>query len=361
MKEQNQEQIEIIQKNILEQQQKNFKKRFYLITGLLFAGFLFLVRDILMPFVLSAFFAYLLSPMIGFFESKGIKKIISIVFLYLIFLTIFIGTIIVFVPKIYSEITSLSQKIPEYIFFTKKSLFTLQTNLEYKYPIIKQQKIFDKIVINLQQFLESFVSKIPSLLSSIFSIISLFVLIPVITFFFLLAGKDFMNKILNFLPSRYTETTLSIICELDEILGNFLRGQFLESVVVGLLSIVGLLILKIDYAIIIGTIAGLANMIPYLGPFAGSIPAIIVAVVKFGSFEIVLKVMIMFALIQFIDNNFVQPLILSKGVKLHPVTIMFALLAGAQIAGVIGMFFAVPVAGMVKTTFLIIAKRKNLI
>jgi predicted PurR-regulated permease PerM len=348
------------QENVLSQQQFS-KKRFFLVLGICIAGFLFVVRDILMPFILSAFFAYLLSPMIGFLETKGIKKVAAITILYIIFLTVFVSVIIIFIPKIFSEISSLSQKIPQYINFVGNSFHTIQTNLENKYPIIKQQKVFEKIILNIQQFLENFVSKIPSVLFGIFSIISLFVLIPVITFFFLLVGKDSMNKLLNFLPSRYTETTLSIICELDEILGNFLRGQFLESTIVGILSIIGLLILEIDYAIIIGTIAGLANMIPYLGPFVGCVPAIIVALVKFGSLRMVVKVVIMFAIIQFVDNNFVQPIILSKGVKLHPVTVMFVLLAGAQIGGVIGMFFAVPIAAMVKTTFLIIAKRKGII
>ncbi len=343
------------------QEKKLSKKTISIIIFIAIIFFLFIVRDILIPFFLSGFFAYLLSPMIGVLESRGIKKVVSVIVFYLLFLFFFTGSIIIFLPKILNETTQLNKKIPEYVQLAENTFLKTKNNLEYKYPLIKEQKVFDRITQNIKQYTENFLSKIPSYMSEFFALISILVLIPIITFFFLLEGKNIIGKLIEFLPSRYTETTISIICEIDEIWGNFLRGQFFEAITVGFLSIIGLMILKIDYAIIIGLVAGLSNMIPYLGPVVGSVPAILIALFKFGSFDIVIKVAVMFSIVQLIDNIFIQPIIISKGVNLHPVTVIFALLAGAKIAGVIGMFFAVPIACIIKNTFLILAKKNSLI
>jgi len=320
--------------------------------------FIYMVKSILMPFILSLVFAYLLSPLVGFFEAKGLKRIVSVLILYSIFLVIFIGTSIVMIPQIFREVSVLSNSIPEYTATIKGSISSFQQKVEAKYPIIKQKGIFDSTIKNAEQFVNSETSKVPEYLAAM---VSIFVLIPFITFFFLLEGKAGIDFIFQKIPPRYTETILSLICEIDESLGNFFRGQFIESSCVGALSIIGLLILGIDYAVLIGIVAGLANMIPYLGPFAGTVPALIVGFIEYQNVTVMVKIVIMFSLVQFIDNNLIQPIILSKGVNLHPVTVIFAIMAGAQVAGVIGMFLSVPLVCIIKVTFMIIIHRKDLI
>ncbi|OGS19999.1 MAG: hypothetical protein A2252_01760 [Elusimicrobia bacterium RIFOXYA2_FULL_39_19] len=322
---------------------------------------LFSIRSILMPFVISAVLAYLLSPLLGILETKGLKRIISVLILYSVFLIVFLGSAVLLLPQIFREVSVLSSNIPEYTRNIKGSIYSLQLNIENKYPIIKQKGIIDDSLKNAESFLNEKTAQIPQYLAEAFSMLSLFVLIPFITFFFLLEGRTGIDFVFQKIPSRYTETILSLICEIDEVLGNFFRGQFIESSCVGVLSMIGLLILGVDYAVIIGIIAGLANMIPYLGPFAGTVPALIVGFIKFQNISIMIKIIAMFSIVQFIDNNIIQPIILSHGVNLHPVTVIFSIMAGAQVAGVIGMFLAVPVVCIIKATFLIIVRRKDLI
>ncbi|MFH0807601.1 MAG: AI-2E family transporter, partial [Elusimicrobiota bacterium] len=305
--------------------------------------------------------AYLLSPLVNFFETKGLKRIVSALILYSIFLIVFIGSCIILIPQIFKEVSILSNNLPEYTSSIKGSIYSMQQTLEAKYPIIKQKGIFDSTIKNTEQFLNTETSRIPEYLAAVFSMLSIFVLIPFITFFFLLEGKAGIDFVFQKIPPRYTETILSLICEIDEVLGNFFRGQFIESSCVGVLSIIGLLILGVDYAVLIGIVAGMANMIPYLGPFAGAIPALIIGFIKFQNISILIKVVAMFSIVQFIDNNLIQPIILSKGVNLHPVTVIFAIMAGAQVAGVIGMFLSVPIVCIIKATFMILIHRKDLI
>jgi predicted PurR-regulated permease PerM len=114
------------------------------------------------------------------------------------------------------------------------------------------------------------------------------------------------------------------------------------------LGAIALLILNVKYSIIIGIFAGLANMIPYVGPVAGAVPAIVVTLVNGGSMITIIYIIIAFAIVQFIDNMIVQPIVLSKSVDLHPLIIVFAVLIGGKFFGLLGLLLAVPAAGMIK-------------
>ena len=133
-------------------------------------------------------------------------------------------------------------------------------------------------------------------------------------------------------------------------MGWYLRGQFTDAFVVGLLSVMALWLLDVQYFIIIGIFAGLANMIPYVGPVAGAVPAIVITLINGKEPISVLYIIIAFAIVQLIDNIIIQPLVLSKSVNLHPLIIVFAVLIGGQFFGLLGMLLAVPAAGIIKVT-----------
>jgi len=176
----------------------------------------------------------------------------------------------------------------------------------------------------------------------------------------LLGGNKNVDTIVDIAPPSAVETILSVFYEIDSVLGKFIRGQLIEASFVGLMSVVSLSVIGVNFAIIIGIAAGLANMIPYMGPFIGFSFAMIVALVQFHSFIAVVKVALIFIAIQFLDNNFVQPLVVGRTVNLSPVAMIFAMLAGAQVFGFLGIVFAVPVAAMIKTVFfLLISKYKQ--
>jgi predicted PurR-regulated permease PerM len=150
----------------------------------------------------------------------------------------------------------------------------------------------------------------------------------------------------------------------DLQLGGYLRGQFLDAMIIGLLSIIALWILGVKYFVLIGIFAGLANMIPYVGPLAGMIMAASVVLLNDGSGEDIAWVIGAFAIIQLIDNVLVQPLVLGKSVNLHPLVIIFAIITGGQFFGIIGMLVAIPVTGILKVVTIEVynsVKRFNLI
>ena len=143
---------------------------------------------------------------------------------------------------------------------------------------------------------------------------------------------------------------LNIIHKIDQQLGGYLRGLLIDASVIAVLASIALWIIGSPSFVVVGIFAGLANMIPYVGPLAGALAAIIVNFVATGTFDQALPIVIAFAIVQIVDNAIVQPLVISKNVAIHPVTIILAILIGGQFFGLIGMFIAVPVASILKVT-----------
>ena len=211
---------------------------------------------------------------------------------------------------------------------------------------VENVNIEDKVKTTISVLTE----EVLSILANLLSVITYIVIIPFVVFFLLKDGRKMKKSFIYLIPNRYFEMILNVIHKIDQQLGWYLRGQFTEAFVVGLLSVLALWLLDVQYSIIIGVFAGLANLIPYVGPVAGAIPAIIVTIINGGSPIHVFYIVIAFTIVQLIDNILLQPLVLSKSVNLHPLIIVFAVLIGGQFFGVLGMLLAVPAAGIIKVT-----------
>jgi putative permease len=156
--------------------------------------------------------------------------------------------------------------------------------------------------------------------------------------------KGFIDAV----PNRYFEFSLNVLQKMDSQLGNYLRGQFLVALMIGTLSTITLWLLGVDFFLMIGPIAGLMNMIPYVGPIAGGLLAIIASVITSGQFDTIPGIVIAFTAIQIFDNSLLQPLILARNVELHPMLILLAILIGGKLFGIVGLLLAVPFAAILK-------------
>jgi len=200
----------------------------------------------------------------------------------------------------------------------------------------------------VDHFISGLTSSVFSIIGSMVSIVTTLIIIPFATFFFLKDGRHIKKSLISMIPNRYFEMTLNLLYKTDQQLGGYLRGQFFDAMIIGILAIIALWILKVPYFILIGVFAGLTNMIPYVGPLTGAVTAIIVVLITGGGSHQIVFVAIAFAIIQLLDNVLVQPLVVAKTVNLHPLLIIFAVIIGGQFFGILGMILAVPVTGMIK-------------
>ena len=334
-----------------------FQKVFLTLFSLTGIGyFIYTFSSIFMPFFTAFLLAYLLNPIIDRLEFIFKKRLYAVIFFYLIVSFFLFWLLKNVLPLIISEINGLTESLPFYISNIKSWIMSLKQTYESQLPILKQFDIFQTIQSKLEGNFLTIVNHIPQLFISTFSTISFLMLIPFILFFFLLNDISIKSSFYKLIPNKYFEVTVHLLYCIGQKLGNYLRGILLETVIISISTILILFLLGADYTIILGLVAGVMNIIPYVGPILGAIPAIIVLYLKFQSFNIVLYLIIGFTIVQLIDNMILKPIIYSQSVDLDPVFVMFILLLGGSIGGIWGLVVAIPIGGILKVIITILAK-----
>ena len=189
-------------------------------------------------------------------------------------------------------------------------------------------------------------------LGGVVSGLTFVVIVPFVAFFFLREGHQISRKIIELVPNAYFELCLNLLHQINGQIGGYIRGQILATSVVATLAISGLSFIGLQYAFPVGLLAGFANMIPFLGPLIGIISASIVALATGGTVAMPLvgKVVVIFFFIQILDNILIQPTVVAKSVEMHPLMILFVVMVGSQLMGIVGMLIAVPLTGILKVT-----------
>ena len=172
--------------------------------------------------------------------------------------------------------------------------------------------------------------------------------VPVFTFFLLKDGQRIKKSLIQLVPNRYFEMTLSLVHKIGRQIGSYIRGRLLDALIVGILCTITLYLLNVRYAFLIGLLAGCANIIPHFGPVVGAIPAIVMALMATGSFTSVLVITICFVAIQLFDHLFISHMIELKNIHIHPVIVFLVIFIGGYLMGAIGMFIAVLFTGIFK-------------
>ncbi|MDP3487354.1 MAG: AI-2E family transporter, partial [Bacillota bacterium] len=173
-------------------------------------------------------------------------------------------------------------------------------------------------------------------------------LTPVLTFYILKDVVVIKRTIANLMPGKHRRKLLAWLSKIDASLGSWIRGQLLIAFMVGVLSTVGLSIIGLDFAILLGVLAGMLDVIPYFGPLIGGIPPVVVGILVSPAMGI--KTLAVIIVVQQIENNLITPQILGHSLGLHPLLVIFALLLGGEIGGLVGMVLSVPIAAIIKTT-----------
>ena len=187
-------------------------------------------------------------------------------------------------------------------------------------------------------------------LGGVVSGLTFVVIVPFVAFFFLKEGRRLTRSLIELVPNAYFELVLNLLHQINGQIGGYIRGQILATSVVSILAVSGLSIVGVDHALPLGLLAGLANMIPFLGPLIGIITASIVALATGGGLGMVGQVIVVFLIIQMIDNVIIQPTVVAKSVEMHPLVILFVVMVGSQLMGIVGMLIAVPLTGIIKVS-----------
>ncbi len=320
---------------------KTLKKFFspLLILLILFLIFYY-ARKTFFTLILSIVFSYLLNPVIKFFEVRGIKRIYTVSTIYILFGAIISILIIVIINLASIDINSFINSWPSYYMKFENFTISFINKIIAFFPILEKFKIEEKIL--------SFISSIPSFVISFIPSLVILFIIPFVSFFILSKGDKIIENIAGNLPSKYVETFYYIISRIDFNLGSYLRGIMSEAFILFTISFFGLFLLNIDYFSIIAAIVGISSLVPYLGAITGATVSSIIAYLQYNNIYAVIKVVLFFISIRFIDDWFLQPYIMKKAVNLNPAIVVLSLMAGGEIAGFWGVIFAVPLTCIIR-------------
>ena len=305
------------------------------------------IGDILAPVVASIVLAYLMQGLATRLEGRGLPAWVGVSVAYILFVGIFFGVTLGLLPLVWRQLVALASEMPRML-EQGRQLLTL---LPGHYPDVVSQQQINQMVTLAQAELgglgQQIVTRSLSTIPSILTLLVYMVLIPILVFFFLKDQRQILAWTASFLP---TERPLlrRIWAEMDTQVANYARGKVLEILIVGSVSYVSFTVLHLNYAALLALCVGLSVIIPYLGAALVTLPVLLVGFFQWGFGNEFYWLMAVYFVIQGLDGNVLVPLLFSEAVNLHPVAIILAVLFFGGIWGLWGVFFAIPLATLIK-------------
>jgi predicted PurR-regulated permease PerM len=323
-----------------------FKTALALLALLALAWILSHSGMVLTPLILSLILSLLLNPLVVMLERRGLGRTAAVILVLCALGTVLAVALALLAPVIADEFRTLSHLAQNETPATLLQKF--KTLLRENLPWLKNPGIIAQILAYAEEFIQTLFQRSVRLLPSIVPVAIAAVLIPFMTFFLLKDGRRLKKFFIALLPNRYFEMAVSLLHKIDRQVGNYIRGQLLVSLCVGILAGAALAALGIPYFLLIGAVAGLANMIPYFGPIVGAIPAVILNVIIKGRLGAALPVIAAFLLIRLIDDTLLSPNILGRSLHIHPLLVILVIFTGGEMFGIMGLLLCIPVTGIIK-------------
>lgn len=297
-----------------------------------------LAWKVLLPFIVAAFISYLLHPLVTLFQRAHIPRSLSILLVYIVFFGGAGWLFWYFSPVLYLETQRFINQLPYYF----NQAYILFSDFHYQLDHMPPA-VHDSIVTALEQLEVKLTNSLNELINkwrNIIDIIVLLLLLPFLVFYLLKDVQAIERLVKKMIPKKWQDEGELLGVATDQALGDYIRGQFMVAGSVGLLSLFGLWFLDIPNAILLGIFIGVTDIIPYFGPILGAVPALMVAASV--STNKMIAVLLLLLIIQQLEGNFLSPYVVGRNVRLHPLVIVFALILGFEIAGIVGLLVAVP-------------------
>lgn len=321
-----------------------------LFAGLVCAVLLYLLAPVLTPFLISALLAYLGDPLVDKLEARRFPRSLAVAMVFLGILLVLLVIPLILIPLVEQQLRILLVKLPQYIDLLQ----------QHGVPQLSQLLGIDPQSLDLNQLKQSIITDwrqaggiAATLMASatqsglvLLAWLANVVLVPVVTFYLLRDWDILLQHIRELVPRRLEADLVRLAVSTDEVLGAFLRGQLTVMLCLGTVYALGLWLVGLDFALLIGMIAGLVSFVPYLGFIVGIVLASLAAYLQFHEFMPLLGVVAVFGVGQALEGMLLTPLLVGDKIGLHPVAVIFAVLAGGQLFGFVGILLALPVAAV---------------
>jgi predicted PurR-regulated permease PerM len=301
-------------------------------------------NDLFLILILSFVLMMVLKPVVDKCEDYGISRTVSILAIYLVLGAGVGGLLYLLYPVLVSQITQITASFDAQNL--ARMLRQLGDSVSQKLPFVTSEAViakFNDLVMAAGNTAAQSIASAAGFAASL-------LVVPFIGFFLLHDYHTFQKRFIENVPNKYFEMSLKVIRTLEEQLSKYIRGTCIESILVGIVYIVSYSVLGINYAIVLGLIGGITNIIPFAGPFLGAIPVLMISIMQFGDLHMLIPIIISTVVVQQIDQIFIQPAVFSKIMSIHPLVMFLVILIGNEVLGVTGMVLAVPIYTIITVT-----------
>lgn len=315
-----------------------------------FSLLFYLLHPILLPFVLGGLIGYLGDPLVDILERRGLGRALGVALVFLLFTAVLALGLLVAIPALLNQVDALVAKVPDiYRWVTQTLVPWVQSKLSVPAAHLPQIDWTAQLADNWQSLGKTTAKTLRSLTGSGAGVLALLfnlALVPVVAFYLMRDWDIMMAKLLRMLPRAWQHNTVAMVGEADEVLGAFIRGQLLVMLSLGIIYSLGLWMVGVQLALVLGMVAGLASIVPYLGFIVGIASSLLVAYFQFQDWTALLLVALVFAIGQVLESVLLTPVLVGDRIGLHPVAVIFALMAGGQLAGFVGVLVALPLSAV---------------
>lgn len=313
---------------------------------------LWLLGPVLTPFAVAAVLAYMLTPLVDRLDSlcRGrVPRVLAVAVVELLFMVVLLAIALLIVPILFKEAPLMRDQLPQLLESVTNWLKPLLAQLGVKValdPVSIKAFVVKYLNANVEDALASLVSSVRLGGSLAMAVVGNLVLIPVALFYLLMDWDRFIAQLMSLVPTRLRPGFDSFVGEADEVLGQYLRGQLLVMLIMAAFYAIGLVLFGLDLGLPIGLFTGLAMFVPYLGFGVGMVLATLAGLLQFASIKALVMVAVVYGVGQFVESLFLTPRLVGERIGLHPLAVIFALLAFGQVFGFVGVLVALPVSAV---------------
>lgn len=324
--------------------------RLFFFFGMIFTSFaaLIMVPRITIPLMVSFVLYLVIQPVMPTLSKLGLNKTISILVIFVGLGSLSVFPIVKMVPAVAKETENFQYYIPKMENYLKKNYQKLRVNIEERTGFEIGDKYIYDFVDYTKKSTTDYLLTIPKILASV---LEWTFLVPLFVFFFLKDGITFKRMVLKSTPNSIFERFYYLSAQFNKKIGDYIFAKFIEATIVGIIITTGLALMGVRFSVLFGLIAGLTNVIPYLGPILGMIPGIIFCLAEYDVGTMTTAVIVLYLVANAIDMGLVFPILVSKIVDLHPIVVVISVILGSQYFGIAGMVISIPMAAAVKLVF----------
>lgn len=312
------------------------------IKPIMFSVFTF-IKAIVTPFFIAVIISYILNPIVNILNQRKVPRTIAVLLIYSVFLSSLTVIIMNMTPMFVSQIAELNEHMPQMAMRAQSLVDGFNQNQLLPDSV---RNGFNHSLTKLENSISMAISNYMNQIGNTINMLFIAFIVPFVAFYIL---KDFQiieKTALAIVPREHRKRTIKLLIDIDTALGNYIRGQLLVCLIIGALAYLGYWLIGMQYALLLASVVAVFNIIPYLGPFFGAAPAIIMA--STISLKMMLFVAIVNLVVQILEGNVISPQVVGRTLHMHPLFIIFALLVGGEVAGIVGLILAVPFFAVMK-------------